>query len=169
MIPPTGCFFGWEGRTNMQFHVSGPAQFWPMGVQAEGILSPSIMHSSYGRGRSPWWTVMGAESSNFHCNFLESSAQHCEKAHPVCSFNTIRLQLSFNHVLVIARLQPSWNKTFFSLNHKTKLTFKLDTEKRRELQRGEKLNLLLNNCPAHKRMFLGCLSNLFSAVFLVTW
>lgn len=157
-----------EGKNQHAVPCLWSSSVWPMGVQVEGILSPSIMHSSYGRGRSPWWTVMGAESSNFHCNFLESSAQHCEKAHPVCSCNT-----DFSLVLTMfwwsQGCNPAETRPFFFLNHKTKLTFKLDTEKRRELQRGEKLNLLLNNCPAHKRMYLGCLSNLFSAVFLVAW
>lgn len=87
----------------------------------QGDLSPS----GTGEGHALSWQVrleQQAPASAAISGMLGAAAQRSDEAHPAPSCNISRLQLGFNPLSVITRLQPSTNKIFYfpppPLNHK---------------------------------------------------
>lgn len=92
----------------------------------QGDLSPS----GTGEGHALSWRVrLGgqAPASAAISGMLGAATQRSDEAHPAPSCNISRLQLGFNPLSVITRLQPSTNKIFYYFfppkSHK--LSFKL--------------------------------------------
>lgn len=104
--PPTGRFFGMRGKNQHTapwfITASGMGASGRRPLGPEGLLSQSIKHSLHGRGISE----MGAGLSNLHCDSSKEPSPALQLSPPSSVLQHSRLQLGFNHVLVITGLQP---------------------------------------------------------------